>query len=98
MSATELQTLRDWRDGASLTLSDLREEVERLRSALKVARPWLRMVASEQDRPETSHIHKVLSEVDAALGIPDVKGYVSDRVFNGIRFKRLNSVPHAPDE
>lgn len=61
----EIDRLRAWRDEASLSLSGLREDAERSRKALKLARGWLNMVASE--RPETSDIHAVLAEVDASL-------------------------------
>jgi hypothetical protein len=65
MMANELQELRDWRDGASLTLSDLREQLGRALDALKSAQGWLKMIA--HDRPKTSDIHRVLALVDAAL-------------------------------
>lgn len=38
-----------------------------LRRALRGALPWLYMIAREKGRPETSAIHSVVREVEAAL-------------------------------
>ena len=50
-------------------MGDLRERLDRAQAALKLARPWLAMIASEAGRPQTSHIHDVLRKVDAALAV-----------------------------
>jgi hypothetical protein len=64
-SAAEVESLREWKFGASLTLHELREQVGVMRSALKRAQGWLSLLCNE--RPDTSDAYAVAGAIAAAL-------------------------------
>jgi hypothetical protein len=51
------------------TVSAVPVSIPNATDALQSALPWLRMIASEKDRPETSDIHAVIAEVEAAIAM-----------------------------
>jgi len=63
----ELDQLRQWKQDTSLTLCELRGQLDRSRKALKGARGWLHQLCQQADRPDTSSVHSALAAVDDAI-------------------------------